>query len=259
MIHQNELMTRRRLPCSAGCPHRNFTLIELLVVIAIIAILASILLPALNSAREKARAVSCINNLKQWGIQFMLYGNSNDDHYPVSGNDYSWLPWLFVSPETDSTELERLAETIKYRRCPSIQTYIGNGRRYDCYGIKSALFGGPTVWAEWEIEYGNPGGCYTGTTGTNAGKHLVTKIIKQPGRYFFLGDSASSTTRQAAYLLPDWGSGTQKIYLIHNRRANLLYVDGHVAASGSELGLLLREKTSTGFGEAIMDTSGAFY
>ena len=62
----------------------RFTLIELLVVIAIIAILAAILLPALNSARERGRTASCINNLKQLGMLVINYAESNDGYVPLS-------------------------------------------------------------------------------------------------------------------------------------------------------------------------------
>ena len=70
---------------------RGFTLIELLVVIAIIAILAAILFPVFAKAREKARATSCISNLKQINTALYMYANDYDEHYPAGGGfPYSW-------------------------------------------------------------------------------------------------------------------------------------------------------------------------
>jgi prepilin-type N-terminal cleavage/methylation domain-containing protein/prepilin-type processing-associated H-X9-DG protein len=89
-------MIAKRRPTHPGDPLRAFpafTLIELLVVIAIIAILAALLLPALSSAKQRAKRLQCTANLKQWGMCFHMYAGDNDDSMPAGWDDPNGM-WM---------------------------------------------------------------------------------------------------------------------------------------------------------------------
>ena len=86
-----------------------FTLIELLVVIAIIAILAAMLLPALQKARDRAKGVSCMSNMKQAGIKIQLYADANEGYAPLYAEPYDKKrSWVKLMQDTGNFTGEKL-------------------------------------------------------------------------------------------------------------------------------------------------------
>ncbi len=98
---------------------KKFTLIELLIVIAIIAILAGMLLPALKSARSKARNITCVSNLKQHGILFQEYGLENEDYCSPFDANCDYVSQLV--PQYDQYKTNRFKKPSGVYFCPEIR------------------------------------------------------------------------------------------------------------------------------------------
>src|SRR5438105_7236726 len=132
--------------------HRGCTLIVLLTVIAIIAILAAILFPVFAQAREKARAASCLSNLKQMGLAWMMYTQDYDEKFP------------FALPGTDAN----WGRCVDMKDRGSFGGWIGN--LLVPYSKNVSIFTCPSNPKLNNVNYGN--GC-AGSSGTNAASALA--------------------------------------------------------------------------------------
>jgi prepilin-type N-terminal cleavage/methylation domain-containing protein/prepilin-type processing-associated H-X9-DG protein len=224
MKMKNSILTR-----SARRHRRGFTLIELLVVIAIIAILAALLLPALSKARDRAKSINCLSNIRQIGLAFKIYTDENDNKFVqlarsgaspanaiVSDGAKTWWPDLLTASMG--------SRSIKIYNCPSMTSTngFGIGMNHPEIGrhleiappILEAMVMHPSATVVFGDSYliSNP-------TEPDPDRWLAENNLNQLSVFF-------RTPSNTGY----WDSSPWRIFNRHKGRADVAHVDGHAEA-----------------------------
>ncbi len=217
-----------------------FTLIELLVVIAIIAILAAMLLPALKNARDVAKSSVCVNNLKQFGLNFAFYTSDYNDYYP----NYRWPealnPYvngtLLGSPQLpDTGGVNQPVDKVKpydMIHCPAVGvlssdnqkitlTYTMNGLTYPPTGIYWKILS-ITNWAHSEPEY------------QDILPRVKTNQVVRPEQFGVMTENWYTHSPEQCCWTSTWSrlqvANDLSFLFTHRSSSNALLADGHVEA-----------------------------